>query len=167
MLRLQTTVLFSANSALAHIINKTFYNDEHYVWCSPVFDPKSLDATNIYSRIPPSSSPYNICCLYQDAIDGADDHCTKIKENRAGLIRGASLKLEDGVIDLEDYGRILAMVEKASFKEFKPLVYVIPLEAVRSKVEQVPVKESANPLSFEYRITGLNGNEFEIMHYKR
>ena len=88
-------VLYSTNTRLAHMIAKSYYADLHYVWCSPF-----AGSFNAFDRIePPSSSPLKIYRSLHDDVSGADLHSDKIRQNRNGLIRGASTKRQAGVID--------------------------------------------------------------------
>ena len=93
-------LLYSTNTWLAYIIAQRFYNSEHYVWCTPFFDPRSLatyDAT-----VPPTSSPSEIYRnLYEEARRG-DRHSAKIKENQTGILRGANFKRGSGIITEEE-----------------------------------------------------------------
>ena len=51
-------------------------------------------------------------------------HSAKIKENRVGLKHGATIQLNNGVIDDTDFARINEMIDKASISDFKPLLYL-------------------------------------------
>ena len=154
---------YSTNTYLSYFISKNFYNGNFYVWCAPVFDPTSLDHLNPLRRIPSSSSPFKI---YQDLkaeIATGDLHSSKIAANRSGLKKGALIAKNDGIIDNDELTKINYIIDNAILTDFKPMLYLIPLSLVASKVEVVPVTERANPLSEEYRIKDLKECEFEII----
>jgi hypothetical protein len=48
-------VLYSTSTWLAYAIAEQYYAGDHYVWCTPHFDPSSVPPIS-YS-VPPSSSP--------------------------------------------------------------------------------------------------------------
>lgn len=80
-------VLYSAMTMVAYNINKTFYRDLHYMWCTPYF---GSDYESPHFTVPPSSSPLEIYNTLKKEIDGADLHQTKIKLNRQGIRKGAT-----------------------------------------------------------------------------
>ena len=156
-------IYYSTNTKLAFIINEKFYFSKHFVWCSPVFNPEKLDEYDYRKKIPVSSSPYKIYKNLLDDVNTDDHHSSKIKENKAGLKKGAAKMLERGIIDENDFARILKIIDKSSIKEFSPILYLIPAEIVKDKIKVVDVEEAANPLSSEYQIEELVDGEFEII----
>jgi hypothetical protein len=154
-------LLFSTNSRLAYHINSEFYGC-HYVWCSPVYQPGSLDVRDLHYKIPASSSPADIYLSFSKACKG-DGHSDLIKNNRNGIIRGATQKLSDEKIVDTNHARIVGIAKKATLIEFEPMLYIIRYDLVKDRIKEVPVKLTANPLGIEYRITDLQENEFEII----
>ena len=76
-------VLYSTNTWLAHKVSKEYYDDFHFVWCSPYFSARSVSAYD-YAN-PPSSSPGEIYDgLFADVAAG-DRHSKKIEANRDGI----------------------------------------------------------------------------------
>jgi len=57
------------------------------------------------------------------------------------------------------------MIEHATFDEFHPLLYLIPSEKVKGKINEVNVTLIANPTGKEYKIENLLPEEFEIIKY--
>jgi hypothetical protein len=156
-------ILFSTNTWLAYIISERFYNGIHYVWCSPYFNSKVLpdyDCTN-----PPTSNPIEIYKILQEESLRGDRHSPKIKENKVGIIKGAIYNQKMGVITEEQKKDIIAIVEIAETKDFRPLLYLIPFSIVSSIVKAVPVKDRAHPLSMEFVIESLPRNLFEIIEF--
>lgn len=156
---------YSTNTYLAYWLSCTFYHDEHFVWCSPIFDPSKLDEYHIYKKIPPSSSPFSIYRKLYEDVNNNDLHSPLIENNKNGLRKGAGLKLANKVITELEYSRILKMIEQSQSQEFRPLVYIISSNLVKDKLITVDVEESANPLSVEYQIHNLLKKEFEIMEF--
>jgi hypothetical protein len=159
----KSLLYYSVNTYLSHYINTTFYNDQHYVWCSPVFDPTRLEASDPRRRIPKSSSPISIYKTYQDDVTSGDLHSDAIKRNRLGLKAGATHRLQQDVIDADEYQMINDIVDAALITDFAPLIYVIPEHLVASKIRRVSVSAQANPLSAEYVVDNLMKGEFELL----
>jgi len=128
-----------------------------------VFDPDKLDAYDYRKNIPGSSSPYKIYRNLKEDIDSKDLHSSKIKENRAGLKKGATIMLENNLIDENDYARIIKIIDIADVTSFTPLLYIIPSHLVDNRIEVVDVENLANPLSSEFQIKDLEKQNFEIL----
>lgn len=156
---------YSTNTYLSYYLSKTFYDNTFFVWCSPVFDPRGLEKNHPYSKIPQSSSPNAIYRQLKSDVETFDCHSSKVNENKAGLKRGAMIAWKDQVITDDELSIIQDTIDSAVITDFKPLLYIIPKSLVQPKVELVPVKERANPLSVEYRIRDLKLNEFEILEF--
>lgn len=147
------------------MISKMFYNSTFYVWCSPVFDPQTLDTFNLLKRIPRSSSPYAIYQEYKKDVESGDSHSAKIELNKKGLRSGAAIALANGIIDKEEHNKIEYIIDKAELSDFKPILYIIHAEKVASRIKKVEVSRIANPLSTEYIIEDLKIDEFDIIQF--
>ena len=90
-------VLYSTNTWLAYAISERFYRGIHYVWCTPHAGPSSV----------PSH-------------DATDRHSALIQQNRAGILRGAQSRRQQGVIGEPHEGEIRAVVSLAETRDFKP-----------------------------------------------
>lgn len=155
--------LYSTNTLLSYRISKEFYKGRFYVWCAPVFEtPK--DPMNIYSKIPGSSSPYEIYKEYKRDVETCDLHSAKIESNRNGLKRGALEALKKGWIDDVELDTINQMIDKADISMFRPMLYIIQRSMVEKELIKVPVSEKANPLSVEYKIEELTEDKFEVIY---
>lgn len=86
-----------------------------------------------------------------------------IKQNKTGILRGARIKKDEGKITEAQEKEIISMVNLASFRDFRPLMYIIPVDKIRSLCEKVDPGERANPLSQEYKINSLPGRFFDII----
>ncbi|MDD9209466.1 hypothetical protein [Aeromonas dhakensis] len=153
-------ILYSAMTSLAFNINKQYYGDLHYMWCTPYF---GSDFDSPHFTVPPSSSPLEIYSLLKKEVDGSDLHNTKIDYNRRGIRKGASVMLQLGKITQEQHDEIVTITKIAKYQQFKPLLCVISrLEAV-PYYQKVDVKDKANPLSHEYILSGLPQSAFDII----
>jgi hypothetical protein len=154
-------ILYSTNTWLAYVIGERFYGGEHYVWCTPDFDARAL--ARIDQTTPPSSSPAEIYRdLFEDVRRG-DQHSSKIKDNKAGILRGVADKRAAGVISDEEQRDIVSTLDRASGRDFRPLLYVIPYDRVSGIIQFAPVELRAHPLSQEYVIERLPRRDFDVL----
>ncbi len=161
-----TKILYSTNTYLSYLIAKMYFAQKFFVWCSPIFDPRSVGTCHPYAQIPPSSSPLYIYSDLRRAISGNDTHCSKIEQNRTGLTTAANIYLGKKQISVAEYNIILSIIEKAPISDFRPLVYLIPLsDNIRGRLEEVPVDERANPSGVEYRLQDLSIDEFDAIEF--
>jgi hypothetical protein len=155
-------VLYSVNTWIAYMIAERYYNHEHYVWCTPYFDPRRAGRE---SAVPPTSSPLEIYLGLEGETSRRDRHSKKIEENRAGILRGANAKNQDGLIDAKQEREIVSIVNLAQNGDFRPLLYVIPYSAVRGRVREPPPEDKAHPLSAEYIIDCLPRACFDVIEF--
>jgi hypothetical protein len=158
-------VLYSASTWLAYVVAERYYSNEHYVWCTPYFDSRSLP--DIDAATPPSSTPSEIYHSLDAEVRAGDRHSAKIELNRVGILKGASFKLHAGTISEKQAKDITAIVEGAETRDFRPLLYVIPYQPVAGILKMVPVAERAHPLSVEYVIEGLPRHCFDVIELNR
>ena len=143
------------------MIAKHYYDDLHFVWCSPFSGSPTQSA---FDRVePPSSSPLRIYRSLHDDVTALDLHSDKIRQNRSGLIRGASAKRQAGVIDETTERAIVAVIERAEVGFFQPWLYVIPYATVAGLAKPVPVEQRAHPFSQEYLVEKLPRACFDIV----
>lgn len=154
-------VLYSTNTWLAYNIARQFYGDRHYVWCSPIFDHHCRPFTQ--ATPPPTSCPADIYFKLLDEVRRRDKHSAKIAENRLGIIRGAAVQRDNGVISDDVVAEISAIADEADIGDFYPLLYVIPFDPVVGMVTEVPVAQRAHPLSEEFIIPALPGDLFDVI----
>lgn len=158
-------LFYSVNSYLAWYISKKYYSDIHFVWCAPVFDPTKLDANDPLWCIHDSSSPKHIYEVFKREIE-SNDITRKIQENKNGLINGMNKRFIDKLLTPNEVVKITSVINKAPIEHFRPRLYLIPAtDEIRNRVIEVDVDLAANPLSTEYQIHDLKGNEFEIIEY--
>ena len=156
-------ILYSTNTWLAYMIAQKYYNGEHYVWCTPIFDPRRSGDRD--SAVPPTSSPFEVYCSLAEEVARRDRHSRKVEENRAGVLRGANAKRRSGVIDEEQERDIVSIVNQAQLADFRPLMYIIPYSVVIDRMREPPLEDKAHPLSAEYIIDQLPREFFDVIEF--
>lgn len=156
-------LLFSTNTLLAYNISYRYYNDEHYVWCTPFFQPGS--PTSPLYTVAPTSSPAEVYRTLQTEVLGGDRHSAKIASNIIGILKGAAIKKKSGKITHKQYKEIVSAVNLAQISDFRPLLYIIPYANVAKIAKSVYPGVGAHPLSQEYIIERLPGKDFDIISY--
>ena len=159
----QPILLYSTNTWLAYHIAQQYYDSKHYVWCTPYLGLGSN--VTFESTVPPTSSPLEIYRILYQEVKRGDKHSAMIDRNRAGILRGASLKQRLGVITPQKEMDIAAIVDLSERMDFRPLLYVIPYALVRKLVKEVPVSNRAHPLSKEYIIEELPRRCFDVIDF--
>lgn len=155
--------LYSTNTMLAWLIAEQYYASRHFVYCSPHF----RDAPNPLTKKPPrSSTPHAIYWELRDDVDGFDSHSAKIGQNRAGLIKGAGVRRDQGWITSKQHDEIVGYVAKAEHALFAPLLYVIPRAKVEHLMQQVPIGNAASPFWVEHIIDALPRDSFDAVELK-
>ncbi|HET7230692.1 MAG TPA: hypothetical protein VFJ16_11860 [Longimicrobium sp.] len=155
-------LLYSTNTLLGYAIAERFYRGVHYAWCSPVFDGK---ATAVHINIPPTSSPSGIYRQLWEETTRGEMHSSTIPRIRDGIKGGAEAKLAAGVINAAEREEILKMIQHASVREYRPVLYVIPYDRVETLVSDVPVHERAHPLSVEFKVQALPRDCFDLIEF--
>jgi hypothetical protein len=164
MHRINNPVLYSTMSLVAYNVNKKYYGDQHYMWCTPYF---GSDYESPHFTVPPSSSPLEIYRTLEIEIAGADLHGQKIKLNRMGIRKGADQMLKARRISADDHAEIHAIAKGTPMHKFTPLLCILPrLEALKY-YRKVPIKNRANPLSYEYIVSDVPQSAFDIIRIGR
>ena len=153
-LKIKELLLYSTGTKLSYKINKKYYNNIHFVWCTESFDA---------ALQPGTSNPRTLCTRYLEQIIKNDKHALEISNNKTGILKGATIKLEEGVIDKTQYDEICAKVACAENEDFYPVIYLINKKAVSKRLKIVDSKDKANNTSIEYIIEDLQQNEFELI----
>jgi hypothetical protein len=156
-------LLYSTNTWLAYAISQRYYNGSHFVWCSPFKGPGS---TPLYANAtPPSSSPLEIYRSLSADVNAVDQHSSKIAANKVGLLKGATIKRDQGKIDENTFNEITAVIDSSSKRDFRPLLYVIPYSLVANVILRVPVEQRAHPLSDEFIVEDLRSDLFDVLEF--
>jgi hypothetical protein len=154
-------LLYSVNTWLAYAIAEQYYSGLHYVWCTPHFDPSGVPSINY--AVPPSSSPVEVYRGLRQDVTNGDRHSAKISANKAGILRGVEARRTHGDITEGAAAEIVAILDAADIRDFRPILFVIPFSLVRDKIEPVPVSQRAHPLSAEFIIERLPRNCFDAI----
>jgi hypothetical protein len=154
-------ILYSCSTWLSFQINRLYYNNLHYTWCTPYFDPQSQ--LNPQNSVPPTSSPKEIYWNLKKEIDAGDRHSAKVAQNKIGLQRGADVKLRNNIITSAQHKEILEIIEASDLQDYRPILYIIPAEPIRPLLQLVPIKDRANILSEEYIIEQLPRHLFDAI----
>jgi hypothetical protein len=96
-------------------------------------------------------------------ILGRDTHSEKIAQQRASLLRLATTWAEDGQLRPTDKDEIVFKVQTADFQDWKPLIYLIPRDLVRDRLQLVHIAQRAAAEVNEYIIPDLHSSEFEVI----
>lgn len=143
-----------------------YYQDNHFVWCSPVFDNLDKNVNDPLRSIDSTSCPKYIYETFRKDINDNNLNSEKIRANMNGLLQGMSIMLDQGVISHKEAHLITLTISRAPIRYFRPRLYLIPVtQSILGKLIKVPLLNAAHPLSEEYQIKDLNGSEFEIIEY--
>lgn len=156
--KMKIPVLYSAGSKLAYRINKRYYGDIHYVWCTEHYHSNTQPLT---------SDPQSICNRLLQIAKTGDRHAVEIEGQKAGILKGAEAKFNTGVISDSQHKLICEMVNVATYSDFTPVLYVISGARVKDKCEVVDTKMKASDSSVEYLITELSKEDFQIIDFKQ
>lgn len=155
----ENPILFSIGTLFSYKIDRKYYHNVHYVWCTSNFNDR---------KQPITSNPYSICKRYFDQIFSEDRHAKEIADNKAGILQGAQAKFDDGTIDRTQYEEICQLVNLANYEDFFPVLYVIYANKVgNNRCIEVEKKDRASDRSIEYRIFDLSDGEYELIDFKK
>jgi hypothetical protein len=154
-------LLYSTNTYLKFRIQED-YRKEHHVWCSPAFEAAKLGRYAIGAGTPPSSDPASIYRNLCRAVKEADDHDSKIAEQKKVLLGLAVEWCYGGLISDAAREEITAIVTGARFPDWRPLLFVMPYHFVAARVREVPRANRAS-IEREYIIPDLKVEEFHII----
>ena len=151
-------ILFSVGTFFSYRIAKRYYHNVHYVWCAFHFDDKEQ---------PPTSNPLTIAKRYIEQVTGGDRHTAEIDANKVGILKGADIKHNAGIITKKQLKEIKQLVALADYEQFLPVLYVIKSERVQKRCEEVDISKRASDRSAEYIISDLQEDEFEIVDLRK
>jgi hypothetical protein len=154
-------IFYSCSIRLSYEICQQYYGQLHYAWCAPFFDAES--SFSVHNCVPPSSNPRTIYWSLKKDIDAGDVHSAKINDLRKGLQKGATAKLNAGIINRQQYRDIVRTVKHAPLSAFAPLMFVIPVQPLAGRFVPASIRSRANPLSEEYIITDLPRDFFDAV----
>jgi hypothetical protein len=98
----------------------------------------------------------------KEAADSEDEGDPKIIQQKTALKSLAVDWEKTGQITTPEMNEIFYTIENGHFKQWRPLLYVIPRAPVDSRLIDVPRKSRAS-LGMEFQIHDLKGSEFDII----
>jgi hypothetical protein len=110
----------------------------------------------------PTSDPHSIYLDLMTAVKKADGHNAKIAEQKKNLPALALRWLHAGEIEQSICDEIVSMVAMATFRDWRPLLFVIPYEPVRGRAKLVERSRRAS-VEHEYIVEDLQQTEFDII----
>lgn len=158
-------ILYSCQTLLSLRINRVYFGDRHFVWCTPHFDAEAARSRG--AAAPPTALPAEIYHSLWEEVEAGDRHGAKIASQKTGIVKGASERMRQGVITPDQHREIAFAVEHAETRDFDPLLYVIPFTRVRRRLRMVRVAERAHPLSEEFVLDDMRGGEFDVIRLRR
>jgi len=155
-------ILFSTNTYIAYRINRDYYGDKHFVYCTSKAGCKSLNVELLGN--PPSSRPMGRYNQLKDESKTGELHGL-IKEQKHGIQKGALEKYRKNQITLIQKEEILYIAEHAKNLDYRPLLYIIPYSKVKELLKKVKIQNKASLFSEEYIIKELPGDSFVIIEF--
>ena len=155
-------VLYSTNTWISYMIAEHFYAGNHYIWCTPYFDPRQNGRD---AAVPPTSSPFEMYRALFEEVTRGEQHSSKIAENKVGILRGANEKRRSRTISAAQEKQIIAVVKRAQVSDFRPMLYVIPYSVVAGRLREPPPEDKAHPLSAEYIVDRLPRACFDVIEF--
>jgi hypothetical protein len=158
-------LLYSTNTYLKYRIHRDFFNDIRYVWCSPEFDSSVLNRYARGAATPPSSDPKTIYTELSEAARRSDEHASKITSQKVILTALAEDAFTKGRLTETDRDELVAIVKRATFADWRPLLYVIPCTSeVAARATLVPRDKRASHEE-EFIISDLQRSEFHLLEF--
>jgi hypothetical protein len=155
-------MLYSTNVFLKLILQERYAKDRHFVWCSEHYDSQAVSRYALSSQIAPSANPADIFRELKRDVERGDLHSAKITAQKASFIARAHEWEQTKMITALDREDIIYVVEHATSKDWRPLIYVIRRDAVAARLQLVPAKQRAG-IGNEYIIPDLARDEFDII----
>lgn len=157
-------ILYSTNSFAKHLIQSTYRDNKHYIWCSEHFDGTAAPRYSAPSLVAQSSNPVDIYRELKKATErGGDRHNEKINQQRLLYNKLAIDWANNGEITDLIKNEIIFIANNQSLEQWRPLLYVIPItDEIKSRLKSVPIEQRAS-VAMEYIIEDLDASEFDIV----
>jgi hypothetical protein len=152
-------LLYSCNPHYSTIVADRYRNGKHYVWCSESFS-SAAQGTNIAA----SSDPVTIYTQLVRAVQTEDHHDTRLKGYRKTFKGLAAAWFDKGEITQAQYDEIFGAVKRASFRMWRPVLYLIPRAPIEltGRLKLVPAAKRA-AAGEEFIIGDLSAGEFDVI----
>jgi hypothetical protein len=153
-------VRYSANPWFATDVAKRYRSGRYFAWICEYFDSER-EAPG--AMIAPSSNPRKI---YEDLLHDyqhQEEHSRIIKDHKRTFRRLAKTWRAAGEISQDQFDEIIASIDANSWRIWKPVLYVIPVDRIDLKrIRAVPRPDRAG-YGPEYQIVDLEAHEFDII----
>ena len=154
-------VLYSANTLLACEFNDDYYGGNHFVFCSPSFNPWAEKVDNAQS-----SNPCELYHNFRAVAKSNDVNSPYIDRNKLGLRHGIDAKYKTGVISDAERTALIRRVRDAQPRDFAPRLFVIPFSPVAKLVKELPLG-GRGVRSKEYLVEALPRRLFDMVELER
>src|SRR6266849_6203131 len=155
-------LLYSVVTSVAFRINEQFYRSTHYAWCAPYFDMRRNQVGGI-GKSPPSSNPFELYASFLRDARAGDLHSALIRQNKDGILRGASVRCAKGYMTEERRNEIARIIDLTVASDYTPLIYVIPTHGLETLIKPVEIRNRAHQLSPEFILEDLPRSKFDII----
>ncbi|MQA91450.1 MAG: hypothetical protein GEU90_14690 [Gemmatimonas sp.] len=144
------------------MIQEEHRRDLHYVWCSECFDSALAPPHSLRALVGSSSNPADIYRGLKAEVDSADKHGNNFTRIAGSLSVLAQKWYIANEIAEHDRDEILYMLMEPTPRLWTPLVYVIPRDAVATRLKPVhPSKRSGT--GREFVMEDLRRDEFDVI----
>jgi hypothetical protein len=157
-------LLYSTNPYVKYLIQREYYNDRHWIWCSAHFNGQTIVRPVSGYLQAPSSDPAALFSQLTRECKAGERHSAKVKELKGSISERAIRDADSGKIHPDARDDILGLMGLADMHYWRPLLYVVPWVGVEHKVHRVPFKDRA-AYAPEYQIHDLGGDEFEVVDF--
>ena len=156
-------VLYSANPWFSIELAEKYRKGIYFAWVSEFFDSDHAPAGSAGRLIAPSSNPRKIYEDLQHEYKAQEEHPRIIKDHRKTFTRIAKKLLADGLVTKDQCNEIIASVRAASWRIWKPVLYVIPRPSIDpARIREVSRVDRAG-YGPELQIIDLKRDEFDIV----
>lgn len=154
-------LFYSTNSLMAYLINEYYYRGNHYLYCTPYFE-RHPDPN--FPPLAPTSNPKILYERLMEESKTSDKNAHHINANKHGLKIGVEERLKAGIITTAVKNEIVEFIDGAPNVQFKPKLYLIPAEGVRSLLKPVPYHVRATSVIDEYCLD-ITKEKFDVIDY--
>lgn len=155
-------LLYSTNTYLKWLICER-YRKEHFVWCSAAFDGNAAGFRAVNITTAHTSNPKDLYTKYRKSVKNADRHDPTIPGFAASLKGIATSNwLAPGKITQAEHQEIIFEIDNAAITDWRPLLFVIPLQGVQQRCKLVPAQKRAGR-GYEWIIEDLRAEEFDVL----
>lgn len=145
--------LFSTVMKISYNIEKNYYDNIHFAWCSPELDMLGQPGT---------SNPLSIAKRYLKAAHTGDSHEEFYEAKFAKMLAIAQARKNNNKITSYQFDCICKKIAAASYADVVPILLIIDWNKVKKRVHKETVCR-ASLYSIEYIIDDLREDEFRAI----